>query len=50
MLPSDLHTLQLLMREAKYYQLPGLIELLEDAADILQLRAAEVSSVAAIRP
>ena len=35
-IPADLHTTQLVLREARYYQLTGLIQLLEGQAKRLQ--------------
>lgn len=44
-LPADVHTTQLVLREAHYYQLTGLIQLLEVQATRLKQRVAEVSAV-----
>lgn len=44
-LPADLHTTQLVLREAEYYQLTGLTELLAREARHLKQTLAEVRAL-----
>jgi hypothetical protein len=43
-LPTDRHSMQLLIREARYYQLTGLTELLDREARYMRQRADQVSA------
>jgi hypothetical protein len=43
-LPIDRHSMQLLLREARYYQLTGLTELLDREARYMRQRADQVSA------